>query len=213
MKKIFFKKIKENKGYTIIETMISISLFIIITIAGMGALLSANFVHRKSQDMRSIMDNLNFIMEDISRNIRTGYDYRCIEDGGDLDSSLVDIPKSSSSCFGIAFESITTVANISDPDNQWVYYVALDTNVSPPVGRIYKATAGPYTPSNFIPLTPLEVVIDPNASSFSVLGAEPPDANMQQPFVIIRLVGQINYKNTSTPFSLQTSMSQRLIDI
>ena len=69
---------KNNKqtGYTIIETMISVSLFLIIITIGMGALLNANLLHQKSRDMRSIMDNLSFIMEDMSRNLRTGYDYR-----------------------------------------------------------------------------------------------------------------------------------------
>ena len=35
---------------------------------GMDSLLNANLVHRKSEDMRSIMDSLSFIMEDMSRN-------------------------------------------------------------------------------------------------------------------------------------------------
>ena len=59
-------------------------------------------------------------------------------------------------------------------------------------------------------------------SGFSVLGAEPPEANgsgdLQQPFVTIRLVGSITYKKDSaeevvTPFSLQTSASPRLVDV
>ena len=52
---------------------------------------------------------------------------------------------------------------------------------------------------------------------FSILGAERPDgtadANKQQPLGIIRLVGNISYGNTKTPFSIQTSVSQRLIDL
>ena len=66
-------------GYTIIETMIAITLFIIIVMAGMGALLNANLLHQKSQDMRSIVDNLSFVMEEMSRNLRTGFDYQCFD--------------------------------------------------------------------------------------------------------------------------------------
>src|SRR4026209_1259047 len=88
-------------GYTVIETMIAVSLFIIIVIAGMGALLNANLLHQKSRDMRSIIDNLSFVMEDMSRNIRTGTNYYCIPPG------LQTLPTTTLSCpsggLGIAF--------------------------------------------------------------------------------------------------------------
>ncbi len=205
-------KFWRNGGYTIIETMIAISLFIVIVMAGMGALLNANLLHQKSQSMRSIMDNLSFVMEDMSKNLRTGYGYHCFVSGDTIPSATSDtmsIPKSCASGWGIAFEyayGFPSNDGISDSkdNDQWVYYI---NN-----GKIFKSTAGPYTQSSFIQLTPDEVIIDP-VSGFSVLGAEPPPGNSQQPFVTIRLVGTITFKNVITPFSLQTSVSQRLIDI
>ena len=63
----------------------------------------------------------------------------------------------------------------------------------------------------WVRLTPDEIDIDP-ISSFSILGAEPlPDSD--QPFVTIKLKGSIFYKDIESPFSLQTSVSQRMIDI
>ena len=88
--------------------MISISLFIVIVMTGMGALLNANLIHQKSQDMRSIMDNLNFIMEDMSKNLRTGYNYRCYTGGSitDIidDSNISSTRSCNSGGWGIAFE-------------------------------------------------------------------------------------------------------------
>lgn len=212
IKKFKIKKFRQiNNGYTIVETMVAVSLFVVITTAGMGTLLSANSLYQKSQNMRSIMDNLNFVMEDMSRNLRTGYSYRCITDEGDLDLPDVAMPKSGEDCWGVAFEYAYGDATDQDGDpidnsDQWVYY--MDNG-----GQIFKSTQGPYTQSNFIQVTPEEVVVDVGASTFSVLGAEAPSgSDRQQPFVIIKLVGEINYKNTVTPFSLQTSVSQRLID-
>lgn len=205
IKRYKIKKFRRiNTGYTIIETMIAVSLFLVIIMTGMGALLNANLLHQKSQNMRSIMDNLSFIMEDMSRNLRTGYSYRCLTGNDNL--SDVSTPLSCTNGWGIAFES----ANGSPGNNndQWVYYI--DNT-----GKIFKSTQGPYIASNFIQLTPDEVVIDP-LSHFSILGAESissPQLDRQQPFVSIRLVGQITFKNVVTPFSLQTSVSQRLIDI
>ncbi len=201
-------RIKKNKnsGFTIIETMISVSLFIIIVTAGMGALLNANLLHQKSQNMRSIMDNLSFIMEDMSNNLRTGYSYHCIN-GSDFYGSLAT-PLSGTNCWGIAFEYQN--GSQTDSNDQWVYFI--DNS-----GKIWKSTQGPYVnpPINYVQLTPDEVTIDVGASGFSVLGAESPRATVpdfQQPFVTIRLKGKITYNNTETPFSLQTSISQRGVD-
>jgi Tfp pilus assembly protein PilV len=61
------KYTKKESGYTIIETMIAVSLFLIVVTTGIGALLNANLLHQKSASMRSIMDNLSFAMEDMNR--------------------------------------------------------------------------------------------------------------------------------------------------
>jgi len=199
-------KKKKNAGYTIIETMIAVSLFIIIIMTGMNSLLNANMLHQKSQNMRSIMDNLSFVLEDMSRNLRTGTNYHCFVAGDaipSITSPIVSAPKSCANGWAIAFESAS--GNPGNNDDQWVYYI---NN-----GKIFKSAAGPYSVSNFIQLTPDEVIIN-SISGFSVLGAEHPSSgNQQQPFVVIRLVGNIIFRNITTPFSLQTSVSQRVIDI
>ena len=187
--------------------MIAVSLFLTITTAGMGALLNANLLHQKSQSMRSVLDNLSFIMEDMSKNLRTGSSYHCFISGDIIPlstSPIVSTPKSCANGWALAFEPSGGLA--SNNDDQWVYYID-DT------GKIFKSTAGPYIVSNFIQLSPDEVVIDTDASGFSVLGAEGKIGDSQQPFITIRLVGKITFKNVVTPFSLQTSVSQRLIDV
>jgi Tfp pilus assembly protein PilW len=188
---------KKNNGYTIIETMIAVSLFVIIVMTGMGSLLNANLLHQKSQSMRSIIDSLTFVMEDMSRNLRVGYNYHCILPN---QASLPTTPKSCTNGVGVAFEAPGGVpGNNSD---QWLYYIN--------AGKIFKSTNGGTV---IVQVTPDEVVLD-QSLGFSVLGAEPPSAgDSQQPFMTIRLVGHITVKNVVTPFSLQTSVSQRLIDI
>lgn len=201
------KDISRERGYTIIETMISISLFLIIIMSGLGALLNANMLHKKSQNMRSIIDSLNFVMEDMSKNIRTGSSYHCFVLGDTIPTFPLGAIASPKSCaggngWGIAFEyQYGSRLDISD---QWVYYID--------GGKIFKTTGGPYLESNFVQMTPDEIVVDPN-SSFTVVGAEPPPGDEQQPMVIIRLIGEITFKNVTTPFSLQTSVSQRTVDI
>jgi prepilin-type N-terminal cleavage/methylation domain-containing protein len=195
---------RENAGYTIVETMIAVSIFTIIATAGMTALLQANVVHQKSQDMRSIMDNLNFIMEETARNIRTGYNYRCITGAlppGTLPS--VDVAQSCSSGGAIAFEY--AFGDDADSSDQWVYKVEGS-------GGSYSIWKSVNSGAAWTKLNPPEVVLS-SASGFTVIGAEAPPGNTQQPMTIIKLVGTITYKNVVSPFSLETAVSQRLVDI
>jgi prepilin-type N-terminal cleavage/methylation domain-containing protein len=208
--KLQIKKQKNNRGFTLLETMVSVALFTIVMTAGMGSLLNANLLNNKAKSMRSIMDNLSFVMDDMSKNIRTGTDYECISSGtaGSVLSSLT--PLSGSNCWGIAFEP-------SDGGSQWAYEVV--KQISPTTAYyIEKTTDGG---QSWVILTPSEAAIDTTLSGFSILGAEPPPnaansktgTDYQQPLVNIRLVGSITYQKAVTPFSLQTSVSQMGIDI
>lgn len=194
-------------GYTIIETMIAVSLFLIIVVTGIGALLNANLAHNKSADMRSIMDNLTFIMEDISRNARTGYDYRCYTGPLDFSDPQVATPQSCASGWALAFEEAH--GDKLSLDDQWVYKIE---SVGGEPFAIYKSTQGG-AKGTFYKISDSAVRISPD-STFSVLGAENPlYPDQQQPMITIRLMGEIEYKGVLTPFSLQTSVTQRLIDI
>ena len=197
------KSDNNKNGYTIVETMIAVSLFIIIVMASMGALLNAGLLNEKSQNMRSIVDNLSFVMEEMSRNLRMGNKYYCVAGSDDL--SNISIAKSGSNCWGIAFRPFTG-------GNQWVYEI-----VTADLGLTYyiRRSINNGADGTWVQLTPEEIAIDPT-SSFSISGAESPSAlppDYQQPFVTIKLTGKITYKNVVSTFSLQTSVSQRVIDI
>ena len=229
MRKYFIQQ--GNKGYTLIETMIAISLFLVIAVMGMGAFLNANVVYQKSQDMRSILDSLGFIMEDMSRNLRTGYNYRCYDttlpwsdsyaqnNGGANNNTSLDLnrPRSCASGGAIVFESElgrTPTSVVPDPNatDQLAYKIE-STRTAPggtPIFDISESTNGGL---NWVRLNPDEVFLS-SVSGVSVLGAESyASGDRQQPFIVIRLIGTITFKNVTTPFSLQTSVSQRRIDV
>lgn len=193
----------ENRGFTIIETMVAVALFLVVVLTGMDALLNANLVHQKSQDMRSIMDSLNFIMDDMSKNMRTGSGFHCINDN--FASSLVTLR----SCVlgaGIAFEGVG--GNSSDPNDQWAYNIRSDDG-----GQTYNIWKSVDAGTTWVQLNTAEVILNP-ISGFSILGAEATSSgDQQQPLVIIKLVGKVLLKNSGySPFSIQTTVSQRLID-
>lgn len=197
------EKLSTNKGYTILETMISVAIFLLIVEFGMGSLLGANNLHQKSQSMRSAFDSLSFVMDDLSRSLRTGYDYQCFRKNVDptLSPGTLSNPRSCSDGWAIAFEA--DVGDAGNNNDQVAYYIS--------GGKIWKSTNGA---ASFIQLTSDEIVIDV-VSGFSVLGAERVEdsSNRQQPLVTIRLSGTITYRSIITPFQVQTTVSQRLVDI
>jgi len=195
---VLHQQIKTSRsGFTIIETMIAVALFLIVVLVGMDSLLNTTVVHKKSQDMRSIMDNLNFIMEDMSRNLRTGYNYICNNSNSPISCE--------SGGNTITFEPANGIPD--DDSDQWKYKITGNSNDN---GKIQKTIDNGNV---WVILTPSEIKIDAINSGFFVYGAEPPTSDLRQPYIIIRLVGKIISENgVETPFSLQTGISQRLID-
>ena len=70
---------RQQSGFTLIEVMIASALFVVIMVVSIGGLLSVYKTYQVNRGMREIVDNLNTVMEDMSRNIRLGKDFTCIE--------------------------------------------------------------------------------------------------------------------------------------
>lgn len=201
------QRIKNNKGFTLIEVMISVGLFTVIMIIGITAILGVNNTYRKSRSMRAAIDNLSFIMEDMSRNIRLGYSYRCLNN---IEVNPIDVedPLDGFGCRGIAFEPFwDPVPN--DAGDQVIYYIYEDPNTG--IGSIFKSDSGG-ADGSFSPMNSLNVDIDPSKSSFFIVGSESNTDNTQ-PFVVINLAGTANSSSQSTDFNLQTFVTQRLLDV
>jgi len=191
MKKFLKNLNKNSRGYTLIEMMISIGIFLVVITYGTASILNAYAINKKTQGTRSVLDSLSFAMDDMSRNIRVGSNYRCIISSSDL--SNLGTAQNCSSGSGIAFEY--SKGDIADNGDQWVYYISNN--------KLYKSTNGA---ASSVQMTPDDVSLDGNTSSFSVLGT----SVGQQPFTQIKLIGTITNNNQVTPFSLQASVSQRL---
>ncbi|HEY4477737.1 MAG TPA: type II secretion system protein [Candidatus Paceibacterota bacterium] len=193
---------KTQPGFTIIETMIATSLFLVVMVIGVGSLLNANSISHKNTDERTVLDNVSFALEEMSRNLRTGYSYHC-----ELNGDALVAPEKAQSCdlgYLIAFED--THGSPDDVNDQWVYKIDAGTNGL----NISKSIDSGVS---WVELVSAPNLIIDSASGFSVLGAEPPPDDTNQPFVVIKLAGEIQGKDGNTSFSLETAVSQRLLDI
>jgi len=63
--------LQSHKGFTLMEVMVAVSIFAIVVTVGIGALLTINNSYRKAQTSRQAVDSLTYILESMSRSIRT----------------------------------------------------------------------------------------------------------------------------------------------
>ncbi len=211
MMKIF----KHNRGFTLVEAMIAVGLFSVIMTIGIGAILGVNSTHRKTQSMRTAIDGLSFLMEDMARSIRLGADLYC--HNGLIPPTILQVANGTTqntqdgvSCNAIVFEPYWQ-AQLSNPENQIMYFIDDDSNGN---GTIYKKenTNDSFDIDDMLPSTSADIDIDTARSGFTVIGAED-SSDTIQPRVTIVLVGTVTLAGVETEFHMQTTVSQRLLDI
>lgn len=66
---------KKQKGFTLVELMVSLSLFAIVMVVAIGSMLSIVDGNRKTQSLQVAMNNLNYSLENMNRYIQTGANY------------------------------------------------------------------------------------------------------------------------------------------
>src|SRR6185312_12226251 len=66
------------RGFTLIEVMVSVAIFSLVMVIALGALLAISVSDRKAESLKSVINNLNFSLDSLSRSIRTGTSWNCI---------------------------------------------------------------------------------------------------------------------------------------
>jgi prepilin-type N-terminal cleavage/methylation domain-containing protein len=210
MKLFLSKNFKNNHGFTIIEVMIALAIFTVIVTIGIGAVLDATSQHARTQNIRTVMDDLNFVMEDMSRNIRLGSEIRCVFPGNDVpypgyvDSTTgkiltADCPTSVPP--SVPFGSNKIILKSVDGATRITYVISQTDGVVKQIGD---------NPIDAKSITPPEVVMDIQKSGFTVHGSA--EGDQTQPMVTIRLAGTIKFKDGDSNFSIETTVVLRALD-
>ncbi len=66
---------RSEGGFTLIEMMVAVSIFVVIITVSLTSILNVSNIQKKTAAFRAINDNLNFAIEKMAREIRTGSDY------------------------------------------------------------------------------------------------------------------------------------------
>jgi len=188
-----------SRGFTLVELLVSTAIFAVVMTISVGALLSLADANKKAQAIKSVMNNLNFALESMARNMRVGFDYHC-EEIGTL--SNIETPQDCSSNGGVLLAFEAHDGNIETSADQVVYrYDATNK-------RIERSEDGGAT---FSYVTAPEVQID--ELKFYALNTSRADNNQAKIVITLKGTAQASDLRIATTFAIQTTVSQRLLDI
>lgn len=186
-----------EKGFTLIELIVSVGLFAVIMTISIGTLVGVFNENRKAETLKAAMDNLTLALEGMSRELRFGTTYACGQDPVPASSMTAnDCPNSPSYKISFVNQNGRTIG----------YRFVNNSGVG-----IERWTQD--TPI-WLPLTAPEVGIQ-GLQSFKIYVIGTPAGDGLQPKVIINIngiAGRSNKPSLQTTFIVQTEVSQRSID-
>jgi len=191
-----FSQSKNNKGFTLIEIMVSVAIFAIIMTTGIGALVSITNSYRVSQQNKQVNDALNFSLESMTRELRLGHNYYVPSSGqvNEIEVGSLDNVN----------DSIGFIA--SDGRGYFIFRYN-EENLS-----LERKTIGGSVGDNTAQLTNPDLVEITNVR-FIVIGTESlAEGDARQPLVWIQIQAKPTGESDDSISTMQSLVSQRLLD-
>lgn len=192
-KLITLKTLNHHRGFTLMEVMVAVSIFTIVVTVGIGSLLTINSTYRKSQTDRKSIDSLSYVLESMSRRIRTAV--------------VWNTPIGTSQAFSFVDQDGITVTYYTalNQNNETVVVMDILNGPCPIPGG---SCPPPNVPDGTYTLTPDGIDIGgsvPGAGLFFTVLV--PVGG--QPYVQLNMGGTVKNARQATDFFLQTGISQR----
>lgn len=211
---MYKNNMKKESGFTLIEMLVSIAVFMSVMVVAVSALVSVINVNRKTQQIKSVVDNATFVIDSISRNARVGTNFSCKINV--TDSNFIgDCPTG-----GAVFEYQAT-------DGTYTQFKFVASNLlSAGQGNIQRLEGCPDASGNGCPIDPQTGLpnwqsmtaptstVNITSLNFYVLGVNHQNdvtvSTRTQPRLIITAEGDIiGTGGEKTDFTLQTTASER----
>jgi len=215
------EKSKTSKaGFFLAELIVAVSIFGVVMVVSVGALVLALDANRKTQSLKSVLNNLNIALDSMTRTIATGSHYYC----GEPSSFDPTMPEVSDCSYvnpdnPIDYRGITVLSNYDlnkDGDYDDFVTYSFATDPSDPekgyISRTIRSNDGNQV-SESVRMTAPEVDID--ELGFATTGTGTIEAGeYNQPKVLVIISGKVpsGPRGNPTEFMIQTSVTQRVPD-
>jgi len=180
-----------DRGFTLIELLISVAVFSVVIMISLGAVVSILDSGRKARALTAVMTNINFTLEVLSREMKSGTNFYC-----GIDTA---VPHSSTrNCTGSS----------NPPENSITFTTSLGDSVIYRLNnnQIEKSVNG----GGYIGVTSPEILVE--MLEFYVIGSTAGDS--LQPRVFMRTRGYAGTKpSIQSRFFIQTVLSGRILDV
>ncbi|QQR64533.1 prepilin-type N-terminal cleavage/methylation domain-containing protein [Candidatus Kaiserbacteria bacterium] len=190
---------KERGGFSLIELMVSLSVFAIVMVVSTGTLITLIDANAKAQALNTAMTNLSFGLDSMTREMRMGYSYNCFTSDS---SAIQPFPApASNDCTG----GKDAIAFYRERDGKRIgYRLQWGTILQQKIeGDPWKNLL-----ANDVIISTFKLVVK-NTDPYSGGGN-----NTKQPTIDFILKGYVNNGlDTDTDFNIQTHIVQRRLDI
>ena len=198
-------------GFTLLEMIVSIGIFMVVAVVAVGALVRITSVNRQAQSIQTSMTNLSFALESMSREIRMGANINCNGVGMPFSGSIL----SPSSCSGSAVPTtILFQSQYADTTNVtcrliYGYQFTSNGDGTYSLSKAQQSSCGQaLQASDFSPILDSNVKLtsfETNVKTYS--------GGAGYDWVFIRLQGYTGVKQQEkSNFDIQTGISQRISD-
>lgn len=199
-----------TSGFTLIEVLVSVALFTTVVTMSVGTLLVLIDANSKQQSVQTVVTNLSFALDSMTREIRTGYFYECENNSSSLNKTNTSAPKDcSNGKSNFAFvESGGSLTGGMDSNRIAYRHNATDKSIERRLGN--PTTGG----VDWVAITAPEVQVD--SLEFIVTGSHSysDNNNKRAPTVTIFISGTAgDVVGLDTSFALQTTVTQQILDI
>ena len=199
------------RAFTLIEILVALSIFAIVVVVALAALVKIIDANKKSQTIQDAVVNMSFTMESMTRELRTGSTYYC----------RVLAPNTDLAVTSLSSQDVSQCNGVSGASGNGVGF-AFDSNLSGGSCRLIKAyeiVPNPSASGTFLfkkavqtscggPLS-FAPVIEP--TSMSIASYYLSISNAAYPLLFVKLDGIAGTKESvKTYFTIQTAASPRV---
>ncbi|MEI8327926.1 MAG: type II secretion system protein [Candidatus Taylorbacteria bacterium] len=220
-KKFTMFRYQRQKGFTLIEMIVSLGIFSIVAVVALGALIKIISANKKAQTLQSAMTNLNYALESMSREMRMGTNFICkneispVINNNDQVSSCSNISNNADPTI-IAFKSSYKNSKASAPKtntcNLTYAYGFIKNGDFWDIGKVTQPNTGENC-NESINKNDFSVnasILDP---SVKITGyyVNVTSVSAQYPLVTIRISGYVGVRELErTYFDVQTAVAARI---